>query len=172
MSPTLNESWAVWRFERGDAIEIHDGIVFDFYTGLWFYNILILDSTMLTLHIQRGRCHRKLYHFFCWTEVGAWQATCTSHTHMLTHMHTHTHTQTEMSSTVLSGQNWRLSLMPTVATQKDIASCWNTSFRPLLTPPACRWAGRLRPLPRWRPLPPQLHPRHRRLNLHGKKWTG
>ena len=34
MSPTLNGSSAIRRFERSDAIEIHDGITFDFYTGL------------------------------------------------------------------------------------------------------------------------------------------
>ena len=34
MSPTLNESSAIQRFECSDAIEIRDGILFDFYTGL------------------------------------------------------------------------------------------------------------------------------------------
>ena len=34
MSPALNGSSAIRRFERSDAIEIHDGITFDFYTGL------------------------------------------------------------------------------------------------------------------------------------------
>ena len=34
MSPALNGSSAIRRFERGDAIEIRDGITFDFYTGL------------------------------------------------------------------------------------------------------------------------------------------
>ena len=34
MSPTLNGSSAIRRFERSVAIEIHDGITFDFYTGL------------------------------------------------------------------------------------------------------------------------------------------
>ena len=33
-SPTLNKSSAIWCFERGDVIEIHNGITFDFYTGL------------------------------------------------------------------------------------------------------------------------------------------
>ena len=33
-SPTLNGSSAIWHFKRGDAIEIRDGITFDFYTGL------------------------------------------------------------------------------------------------------------------------------------------
>ena len=34
MSPALNGSSAILRFERSDAIEICDGITFDFYTGL------------------------------------------------------------------------------------------------------------------------------------------
>ena len=34
MSPTLHRSSAIRCFERGDAIEIHDGIIFNFYTGL------------------------------------------------------------------------------------------------------------------------------------------
>ena len=34
MSPTLKGSSAIQRFERSDAIEIRDGITFNFYTGL------------------------------------------------------------------------------------------------------------------------------------------
>ena len=34
MSPTLNGSSAIQHFEGSDAIEIRDGITFDFYTGL------------------------------------------------------------------------------------------------------------------------------------------
>ena len=34
MSPALNRSSEIWRFEGSDAIEIRDGITFDFYTGL------------------------------------------------------------------------------------------------------------------------------------------
>ena len=34
MSPARNGSSAVRRFEGSDAIEIRDGITFDFYTGL------------------------------------------------------------------------------------------------------------------------------------------
>ena len=34
MSPALNGSSAIQRFERSNAIEIRDGITFDFYTGL------------------------------------------------------------------------------------------------------------------------------------------
>ena len=34
MSPALNGSSAIQRFKGSDAIEIHDRITFDFYTGL------------------------------------------------------------------------------------------------------------------------------------------
>ena len=34
MSPALNGSSAVWSFEGSNAIEICDGITFNFYTGL------------------------------------------------------------------------------------------------------------------------------------------
>ena len=34
MSPALNGSSAIRHFEGSDAIEIRDGITFDFYTGL------------------------------------------------------------------------------------------------------------------------------------------
>ena len=36
MNPTLNESSAIWCYECSDAIEICDGIIFDFYTGLYY----------------------------------------------------------------------------------------------------------------------------------------
>ena len=34
MSPALNGSSVIRHFEHSDAIEMHDGIIFDFYTGL------------------------------------------------------------------------------------------------------------------------------------------
>ena len=34
MSPALNGSSALERFERSNAIKIHNGIMFDFYPGL------------------------------------------------------------------------------------------------------------------------------------------
>ena len=34
MSPTLNESSAIWRYEHSDAIETRNRITFNFYTGL------------------------------------------------------------------------------------------------------------------------------------------
>ena len=34
MSPTLNGGTALQRFERGNVVEIRNGIMFDFYPGL------------------------------------------------------------------------------------------------------------------------------------------
>ena len=34
MSPALNGSSALLLFERGNVVEIHNGIMFDFYPGL------------------------------------------------------------------------------------------------------------------------------------------
>ena len=34
MNPALNGSSAIWHFKGSDAIEICDGLTFDFYTGL------------------------------------------------------------------------------------------------------------------------------------------
>ena len=34
VSPALNESSVIWCFKHSDAVEIHDGITFDFYIGL------------------------------------------------------------------------------------------------------------------------------------------
>ena len=45
MSPALNGSSAIQRFEGGDAIEIRDGINFDFYKGLP-HRSLCHDRTM------------------------------------------------------------------------------------------------------------------------------
>ena len=39
MSSALNGSSAIWRFEGSDAIEIRDGLTFDFYTGLPHVNL-------------------------------------------------------------------------------------------------------------------------------------
>ena len=36
MSPALNGSSVVRHFERSDATEIRDGIIFDFYTGVTY----------------------------------------------------------------------------------------------------------------------------------------
>ena len=42
MSPALNGSSAIRRFERSVAIEIRDGMTFDFYMGLPHVRFLLL----------------------------------------------------------------------------------------------------------------------------------
>ena len=43
MSPALSGSSVIWRFERSDAIEIHNVIIFDFYTG-HFWNCTYMQA--------------------------------------------------------------------------------------------------------------------------------
>ena len=47
MGPTLNESSAIQHFEGSDAIEIHDGITFEVYTGLPHMFFLLYNSFVL-----------------------------------------------------------------------------------------------------------------------------
>ena len=47
MSPALNGSSVIRRFEGNDAIEICDGITFDFYTGLPHLVYIILNQNPL-----------------------------------------------------------------------------------------------------------------------------
>ena len=49
MSPALNGSSVIRRFERSDAIEICDGIIFDFYTGLSHNAMYILSNKHLSV---------------------------------------------------------------------------------------------------------------------------
>ena len=42
--PTLNRNSAVQHFERSDSVEIHDGIIYDFYTGLSHVHSFIYAS--------------------------------------------------------------------------------------------------------------------------------
>ena len=46
MSPALNENSVIRRFEGNAAIEIHDGITFDFYVGL--PHIMLSAKTKVT----------------------------------------------------------------------------------------------------------------------------
>ena len=61
MSPALNESSAIRRFERSDANEIRDEIIFDFCTGLPRTKIpvincgLIIRSSVSGLHQSSER---------------------------------------------------------------------------------------------------------------------
>ena len=46
MSPALNGSSAIRRFEGSDAIEIRNGITFDFYTGLPHIHVVKIQSML------------------------------------------------------------------------------------------------------------------------------
>ena len=48
MSPALNGSSAIRRFEGSDVIEIRDGITFDFYTGLPHVYVVVLVPVLVT----------------------------------------------------------------------------------------------------------------------------
>ena len=53
MSPALNRSSVIWHFEGSDAIEIHDGITFDFYTGTATYvDALVCACFMNWIHLR------------------------------------------------------------------------------------------------------------------------
>ena len=52
MSPTLNGSSAIRRFERSNAVEIRDGITFDFYTGL--PHIYLIEDTVSAISSVQG----------------------------------------------------------------------------------------------------------------------
>ena len=67
MSPTLNGSSAIRRFEGSDEIKIRDGITFDFYTGLpHMYSHIITFSWFLqsgkTEQHHVGQKERANYH--------------------------------------------------------------------------------------------------------------
>ena len=49
MSPTLNGSSMIRHFEHSDAIEIHDGIIFDFYPGLSHIHAYLFEDFLLAL---------------------------------------------------------------------------------------------------------------------------
>ena len=55
MSPTLNRSSAIWLFEHSDAIEIRDGINFDFYMGLPY---LCKSLTHKIVSTEHGFCEK------------------------------------------------------------------------------------------------------------------
>ena len=59
MSPALNGSSAIQRFEGSDAIEIRDGITFDSYTGLphtYFYHI---EQQIRMMYVRTKIAHTK-----------------------------------------------------------------------------------------------------------------
>ena len=66
MSPDLNGSSAIRHFKHNNVIEIHDGITFDFYTGLPRL-CLRLPTQWVTLHdiyvALPGRCGSLIVYF-------------------------------------------------------------------------------------------------------------
>ena len=66
MSPTLNGSSAIRRFEGNDAIEIRNGITFEFYTGLphmyihWEYGLHVYTRCVLSLPLLPPNTHSPL----------------------------------------------------------------------------------------------------------------
>ena len=57
MSSALNGSSAIWRFEGSDAIEIRDGITFDFYTGLPHVNLYCMYICCVSYFLKRKPCY-------------------------------------------------------------------------------------------------------------------
>ena len=82
MSPTLNGSADIQRFECSDAIEIHDGIMSVFLPGLPHMYACRQGNDSLYLQLllhgvrswerfhSRGGCLRDLVSHFCWLFVG------------------------------------------------------------------------------------------------------
>ena len=52
MSPTLNGSIALQRFEHANTVEIRDGIMFDFYPGLSHVIIVVVWSTYIIIYVR------------------------------------------------------------------------------------------------------------------------
>ena len=60
MSPTLNGSTALQCFERGNAVEIRNGIMFDFYpglphmltSGLWQLKVATIPVLSYFIHLE------------------------------------------------------------------------------------------------------------------------
>ena len=61
MSPALNRSSAMQRFKGSNAIEICDGITFDFYTGLPHIDI---HATMMPISVEFPSCVLLFHHSY------------------------------------------------------------------------------------------------------------
>ena len=87
MSPILNGSFALERFERGNAIEIHNGMMFDFYPGLpqmwkqltpfevWEWGSGV--ASLQKLHFNRQLscslvARHSVFNFLQWSNPGWW----------------------------------------------------------------------------------------------------
>ena len=76
MSPALNVSNALPRFECSNAVEIHNGIMFDFYLGLpqlWLSTYSALHKSPLTYGMEICKCEFSsvfaFNFFFCLLEL-------------------------------------------------------------------------------------------------------
>ena len=84
MSPALNGSSAIRRFEDNDAIEIRDGITFEFYTGLphiGTFSVKISFTISLPVNLPRLRQERELVHFHSVSCVGREPSSAETGTH-------------------------------------------------------------------------------------------
>ena len=79
LSPTLNGSSGIQYFERSDAIEVRNGIIFDFYTGLPYP----LTDTLILNAIYTGGGVSS----FQPTRLGPIKQLCTLHTKVLDPRH-------------------------------------------------------------------------------------
>ena len=62
MNPTLNGSSVIWHFKRSNAIEIRDGITFDFYMGL--PHTQIYYARQFILDAAEGKQSNEVYHIY------------------------------------------------------------------------------------------------------------
>ena len=62
MSPTFNGSSLIQRFEGNDVIEIHEGITFDFYTGLPHAVSMVFPFALQADHVMLKVCPFTLAH--------------------------------------------------------------------------------------------------------------
>ena len=97
MFPTLNGSSAIRHFKHSDAIEIHNGITFDFYTVLPHIRVMCgikIPLQDFALKMQRGRAYAQEGAYLWDTTVHAYTLSHTLyiyHTHTLSTYTTHTH---------------------------------------------------------------------------------
>ena len=99
MSPALNESSVLQHCERGNAVEIHNRIMFDFYcsvlilqdTVLVLLSLLhcVIDVTLLLLLLSARNQAMSRVHTHSHSQS---HVLLHMHTHLYTHTRTHTHT--------------------------------------------------------------------------------
>ena len=96
MSPTLNESFALQSFERGNVLEIRNGIMFYFYPGLPHMHLYL--QVCRTFVCTHAHTHTRTYtHMHIHTHAR-------THTRMHTHTYTHTQTHTHIHTLTFSAK--------------------------------------------------------------------